>query len=136
MATDIRQTDDTSMSSLVKGIIDDASELFKQQIAMAKWEVQNEITKGKQAASALAVGAALASVGALLLCFALVHGLHFFFGPDLPLWACYLIIGGLFAVAGGIFLYTGSSKAADISLVPEQTIESAKENAQWIQSHT
>jgi uncharacterized membrane protein len=134
MATDIQDTENASMASLVKGIIDDASELVKQQIAMAKWEVQNEINKGKQAAAALAIGAGLAAVGGLLLCFGLVHMLHTFV-PDLPLWACYLIVGGLFAVAGGLFLYTGSSKAADINLVPEQTIETAKENAQWIQNH-
>jgi hypothetical protein len=55
---------------------------------------------------------------------------------NLPLWACYGIVGGVFAILGGVLLYTGKTKAAEIDVVPQQTVETMKENAAWIRQKT
>jgi hypothetical protein len=36
----------------------------------------------------------------------------------LPLWACYGIVGGLFAVVGGVLLVLGKQKMARLHVVP------------------
>ena len=63
----------------------------------------------------------------------LVHLVHWLGmrQPDpnvaVPLWACYGIVGFLFAAVGGAVLYRGASKASEIQVPPKQTVESLKE---------
>jgi hypothetical protein len=64
----------------------------------------------------------------------LVHLLYALTG--LPLWGCYAIVGGVLLSAGLIILYTGKKTAEEIKVVPEETVETLKENAQWIKEQT
>jgi hypothetical protein len=135
-----------SLSSLVGGIINDAQQLIRQEVTLARREIQDELTKAKSAAVSFGTGVALAVVGVLLLGHMLVYLLHWLATrqyPDgtvmveyLPLWGCYAIVGGLsVAVAGGL-LYAAKSQAKKIDLVPRQTVETMKENVQWIKNQT
>jgi len=65
MATNVH-TDDTSMTSLVRGIIDDAQELIKQQFALFKAEVREDSRKTQEATTILGTGALLSLAGFLL----------------------------------------------------------------------
>ena len=58
MATDLRTGPEPSVTALVTGIISDAQDLFRQQLALFKEEVTSEFHKAKEAAisSALGVG--------------------------------------------------------------------------------
>jgi hypothetical protein len=125
-----------SVSSLVGGIISDAQQLIRQEVALAKREVQDEVTKAKTAAASLASGAAFALLGSALLCFMLVYLLYWLTSEHLPLWACFGIIGGGLAVIGLILLYAARNKASEIRVVPPRTAETMKENVQWIKSQT
>src|SRR5581483_10592956 len=101
---------------------------------MAKLEVQNELRKTKTAAVSLGVGISVTAVGGVLLLLMLVHLLHAL--TDLPLWGCYGIVGGVLVVAGLIMLYTGKKAAEQIEVVPQETVETMKENEQWIKEQT
>jgi hypothetical protein len=128
-----------SMSSLVGGIINDAQQLVRQEITLARQEIHQEVNKAKTAALSLALGGVVAFFGGLLLSFALVH-LLYWLTNDLherfPLWACYGIVGGLCALVGVLLLVAARNKAGDIHLVPPQTAETLKENVQWIKNQT
>jgi hypothetical protein len=125
-----------SVSSLVGGIIDDAQQLIRQEVQLARREIQEEIRKAKAAALSLALGAFVALLGAVLLSLMLVH-LLFWATNDLhqqfPLWAWYAIVGGLFVAVGAALLYAARTKAGEIHLVPPQTAQTLRENVQWIQ---
>ena len=56
-----------SVTGLVSGIIQDAQELFKQQVALAKAEIKADFHRTVRAATALAVGAAFAVLAAVLI---------------------------------------------------------------------
>jgi len=120
------------MSSLVGGIITDAQRLVRQEVALARREMQVELDKAKAASLGLAVGLGLALLGAVHLTLTVVFLLHL----AIDLWACFLIVGGVLAIAGAVVLAVAIRQVRDISLVPPQTAETLREDVQWLQNQT
>jgi hypothetical protein len=131
MASEVQAGSDPSVTGLVTGILHDAEELFKQQVALLKHEVKEDIRKTKEATAALAAGGIVLGVGAVLLCWALVRLLSWAI-PGLPLWGSFGIVGGTFAVLGAILLYAGKKKLDSFNPLPDESAEALKENVQWI----
>jgi Putative Actinobacterial Holin-X, holin superfamily III len=121
---------DPTLAQLVSDLMSDAKELLRQELALAKYEITQEVRKTKGALISLGVGIGIISLAGLFLIVMLVHALHAFTG--LPLWACYGIIGGMLAVVGMVMLYSGKKKISHIDMVPQQTVETMKENVKWI----
>jgi hypothetical protein len=131
MASEVQTgCDNATVTGLVTGIIHDAEELFKQEVALLKAEMREDFRKTKDSVIALSAGAAVAAVGGLLLCWMLVYILNEVVG--VPLWGSFGIVGGTFAVLGAILLYAGVKKLESFNPLPDQTAESLKENVQWI----
>jgi Putative Actinobacterial Holin-X, holin superfamily III len=125
--------DQSSVTGLVTGIINDAQELFKQQLALLKAEVRDDLRKTRDAALALGVGAGVAAVGGVMLCWMLAYLLNWAVGDDrLPLWACVGIVGGLLTLVGGVLLYLGKKKFDSFNPLPDETAQALKENVEWI----
>src|SRR2546430_1801900 len=82
----------TSVTSLVTGIVSDAQELLKQQVALLKHDVRSDIRQAKEALTSLAIGGAIPALGAILLCFMLVHFMYWLV-PAVPLWGWFAIVG-------------------------------------------
>jgi hypothetical protein len=115
---------------LLAGLMHDAMVLLRQEVALAKHELRAELWTIIFAVMSLGVGGGIAAIGGLLLILMLIHLLQAL--TALPLWACYGIVGGLFAVVGGVLLILGKQKLAHMHLVPQDTVATMKENAQWI----
>src|SRR5438445_13196616 len=103
MANDLQTGTEPSLTGLVTGIIHDAQDLLKQQIALFKQEIKDDVRKTKEAVLSLSVGLGILMVGGLLWCLMLVHLLEWAF-PGLPLWSCYGIVGLVFAAWRGALL--------------------------------
>jgi hypothetical protein len=52
-------------------------------------------------------------------------------GAIMPYWLSSLIVGLVVIVIGAILINSGRSSLTDLSLVPEQSVESLKEDARW-----
>jgi hypothetical protein len=131
----MRTSSEPSITALVTGIISDGQELIKQQFALLRREVEEEIEQAKTAALFLALGAGIVAVGGLLLAFLLVYLLAN--TTTIPLWGCFGIVGGGLATIGALCLYFGRREAADVVLTPPpQTAEAIKENVQWLKEQT
>ncbi len=128
------QNEAPSMASLVGGIISDAQRLVRQEVALARREMQVELDKAKQASLALSIGLGCALLGAIHLTFMVVYLL--FEVAHIPLWADFLIVGGILAIVGGVLLAVAVGQLRTISLVPPQTAETLQENVQWLQNQT
>jgi drug/metabolite transporter (DMT)-like permease len=136
MSTDLQSAPEPSMASLAGGIVSDAQALIKQELALAKREIIDELTKAKQAAGFLGVGIVTASLGGLLVALMLVHLLHWATSEELPLWSCYGIVAAVLVILGtGLFLF-GKRRVSDVHLTPEQTIATMKDNVQWFKNQT
>jgi hypothetical protein len=124
-----------SITALVASIANDAAKLIEQQFVLLRQEVADEIHQARVAAIAMATGAGLAATGGFLILLMIVYGLNAW--TELPLWSCYGLVGGLAAGMGGLVLYFGTKKAADIQLMPPpQTAEAVKENVEWLKNPT
>jgi hypothetical protein len=132
MASDLRNASEPSLASLVGGIIGDAQQLTKQEVALARREISDELTKTKQAAITLGIGLGVAILGMLLLAFMGVYLLNELAG--LPHRASFLIVGGASLIVGILLVFVGKVRADQIHVVPQQTTETMR--VQWLKNQT
>lgn len=126
--------DQGTMTELVSGIIADAQTLIKQQFAMAKAEVRENVQRTVDASKFFGAGVAVGSIGVLLLSVALVY-LAQWLMPDTPLWACWAIVGGGFLLVGIGLFFSGVRRCKSVSAYPEKSINALSENMSWIKDH-
>jgi len=122
---------ESSMTGLVAGIIDDVQRLMGQQLKLFRREVQDDVAKVLEAMILLGVGAAAAVVAGILVAFGIAHWMSAAF-PNLPLWACYSIVGGVLAVLGGALLIAGTRLLDSFNPLPDESAEAMKENVQCL----
>ena len=112
----------TSVSTLVNSAITDAQSLVRQQIELAKAEV-TQSAKQAAGASGLFIGAAV--LGFLAFVFALVAGAYGFVAAGLPVWAGFLIVGGILLLIAIILGLGGKSRTKHIT-PPQRAISQAE----------
>ncbi len=130
MASGLQKASKPSVTLLVHELINNTKQLLLRELELAKHEIGEGLRKTKSVATSLGIGIAVAGIGIILLVLMLVHLLHAV--TDIPLWGSYGIVGGLLTILAGGVLYMAKKKAGEISLAPEQTVETMKEDIRWI----
>jgi hypothetical protein len=116
------------IGEVAKELTSDLSLLVRQEIELAKAEMAE---KGRTAAPGLGMfgGAgivALCAAGAITAFLVLVFSLF------LPEWAAALIVGAVLAAIAYLLIRQGKERVAEAGKpVPEQTIETVKEDVEW-----
>jgi predicted butyrate kinase (DUF1464 family) len=122
-----QQAPDGSVGELVSAVTSDAQALFRQEVELAKAEVRQEaVTAGKAAGMYGGAGFAgymVAVFLSLTATFALANVMD-------GAWAA-LIVTGAWAVIGAVLFLLARSRMRSVSVRPDQTMESLKENARW-----
>lgn len=111
-------------------IAHDTERLLDQHLDLARAEVVRGLREVPAAAVAVAAGAGLVATGGVLGSVMLVHALHR--STRVPLWGCYGLVGGLAAALGVGLISAGARRAAQIQLVPRETLAVLREDVQWI----
>jgi len=138
MATQVPTSPEPAVSTLVKGIVDDLGDLIKQQFKFGLAEVKTDLHKSKEAVTVLAIGVGTAFLGVLFASLMLVYLLHWLSSPpgadkaSLPLWSCYAIVGLVFLGSGACLIWAGVKKFNSFNPLPDKTVDTLKENVQWI----
>lgn len=125
-----RPPEETSIASLFGDMIGDAQQLVRKEFELAKYEIRGEVDKAKDGAISLAIGAAIAVVGAFLLIQMVVQLLIDL--ANLAPWLAYLIVGAPLALVGFFLLQRGSSRVQEVDPVPHETIENVRKDVAWI----
>jgi hypothetical protein len=125
-------TSEPTLAQLLTGLMHDAQTLLRQEVALATHEIRIELRRTIRAVMFLGLGIGIAAIGGWLLILMVVHLLHAL--TALPLWACYGIVGGLFATSGIVLLVLGKQKLAHVHLMPQATVKTMKEHVQWIKT--
>jgi membrane protein len=121
-----------SISTLVSGILNDAKDLFAQELRLARLELRQDIQKTKTAGVALGIGLGITGLGLVMLLLMIVHLIDTY--TNLPLWGSYGIVGVVLAAVGVGLLMMGKNKVAEVDFIPQQTAEAVKEDVGWIRA--
>jgi hypothetical protein len=126
-------TDDRSIGELFAELSRDTRTLIQQEVRLAKTELAEKAGRMKKGAGFLVGGGLLAYGGLLAIVAALILGLA---DIGLPGWAAALV-GGIVAAGGGSLLVrVGLAALRPQALLPHQTVETLKEDAQWLKNET
>lgn len=129
MTTNAPAKDERSLGELFSDLASDTSNLVKQEVALATTELTQKAVKVGTNVGYLVVGGAVGY--AALLCFiaALVIGLGNLLGNY---WLSALIVGIVITVAAVVLILSAVSALKRTTLTPTQTVETIKEDAQWL----
>lgn len=117
-----------SLPELVGDMTQDLSTLLRKEVELAREEIKVEVRKAARAGGgfgAAAYAGVLAGVG-------LVMTLGFLLDEVLPTWVAFLIVTLLLAAGAAVAFLAGKKQLQTIEPVPEQTIETLKEDKQWL----
>jgi hypothetical protein len=123
---------ETSVGELIGNISNDLSQLFRQEVDLAKAEIKQEAGKAGKAAGMLGAAGFAGYLVVILLSFALVAALSNVMDPG---WAA-LIVAVLWAVIGGVLYSVGRKRLKTVDPVPRRTVDTIKEDAQWLKNPT
>ena len=122
-----------SISELLKDLATETSTLVRQEIDLAKAEMTDRAKRAGKGAGMLAAGA----VAALLALGALTAGLIAALDLAMPTWLAALIVTAIHGAIAGVLVQTGRKQVQEAAPpVPEDTIESVKEDVQWAKTRT
>jgi uncharacterized membrane protein YqjE len=127
--TDLR---DNSIGDLLKQLSEETSTLVKQELALARAELQEQ---GKRAG----LGAGMlggAGVAGLLTLGALTATLIGVLDTAMSFWLAALIVTVIWAAVAGVLALQGRNKIQQATPPAPQTVETVKEDVQWAKTRT
>jgi hypothetical protein len=123
---------ETSVGELIGSISDDLSRLFRQEVELAKAELKQEAAKAGKAAGMLGGAGFAGYLAVVLLSFALVFGL----GNVIDLGWAALIVAVIWGAIGAVLYASGRKKLKTVDPMPRRTVDTIKEDAQWLKNPT
>lgn len=126
------EKDNYPISTLISDLVEDLTQLFRQEIILAKTEMSENISQVVRGGVGLAMGGMVLFAGFLVLMFCAVLALANVMAP----WVAALIVGGVAALMGLVLLAIGRNKLKAQNIAPLQTVESLKRDKELAKEHT
>lgn len=120
------------VGSLVREVAEDLSTLLRQELQLAKVETKQEVVEAGKAGGAFG-GAGLA--GWMTVLFASL-AVMFALGAVMPLGWAALIVAVIWGIAAAALFVTARNRMRAVNFVPEKTVETVKEDVQWLQNRS
>lgn len=120
------------LPELLRSVLTDAGLLIRQEIALAKLEMQRSATRLAKQSVFIAAGGFLIALGLLVLLVFLILLLGQLLGDEY--WLSTLIIGALLCVTGLLVIAKGRRGLRRDRLVPAESIASLNETRAWVES--
>lgn len=122
--------EERSIGDLFSELAAETSTLVRQEVALAQTELtEKAISVGKNVGF-LVVGGAVAYAALLALLAALIIGLAYL----IPAWAAALIVGAIVGIVAFLLISWALKALKKTELAPRQTVETLKEDAQWLKN--
>ena len=106
--------------------------LARDEVALARRELEQKLKTVQSAAAVVAIGAIVALIATLSVCAAVIIALAEYVGP----WQSALIVGLILGMAAEVTILIGVSRFKRTGLRPEKTIETLEENKEWLKEMT
>ncbi len=124
--------DDRSLGELFSELAQETSTLVRQEVDLAKTEMGEKASRVGKDVGFLAAGGAVAYAGLL----AILAGVIVVLDTFLPLWLAAVLVGLVVAAVGYFLVKKGLDALKKEDVAPRQTIETLKEDGQWIKDQT
>jgi uncharacterized membrane protein YqjE len=134
-----RERDDQrSLGQILKELSTETSTLLRQEVDLAKTEMSEKASRVGSNLGSVAVGGAVAFLGALALLSSVVAGLisllDQFIDLEVAVWLAPLLVGIALAAVGYGLIKKALETLKRESLTPRRTTESLQENKEWLKS--
>jgi xanthine/uracil permease len=128
-----------SIPTLLRDLRDETTTLLRQEVALAKSEMKENVSRMGSHAAQIAIGGFVAYAGIIVLLIGIGHLLGALLiraGLDeqVAQWLAPSIVGLIVAIIGWMMLAKAKNAMAHDDLAPKQTIDSLRENKEWAQS--
>ncbi len=121
-------SENRSLGELFSELSADMSDLLQKEVALAQAEMMGKVSKVAGGAG-MAVGGGMVAYAGLIL---LLITLAFFLAQWMAVWVALGIVAVIALAIGLVLLQVGRGRIQNTSLTPEKTIESLKDNAEWV----
>jgi hypothetical protein len=119
-----------SIPALIRGVMEDARELIREEIALARAEIREEMSGVRTVGVAFGAAAMTGVIAVVLLCVAIGGAIAYAF--SWPAWAGYGLVAILLAATAYGCVALGRSRLTTIRALPKTTA-TVRENIAWIQ---
>jgi uncharacterized membrane protein YqjE len=120
------------LSEMVSGVVENLQNIVRYEVQLAKTELTDEAKTAGKGIAMLAVGALVGFYAVGLFLLTAVWAL----ATQVDRWLAALIVGVVVAVVAGILAMIGKKQLEEFNPKPEQTIESVKEDIEWVKQQT
>ena len=124
--------DDRTLGELFSELAQETSTLVRQEVYLAKTEMSQKASRVGKDVGFLAAGGVVAYAGLL----AILAGLIVLLGQVIPMWLSALLVGLVVAAVGYFLIKKGLDALKREDVAPWQTMETLKEDGQWIKDQT
>ena len=124
------QRDERSMGDLFKELAAETGTLVRQEVALAQAEISAKASSVGKNVGYLAVGGAVGFAAVLALLAGAVLGLSYF----VPAWLAAILVGVAVGITAYVLISSALTELRQTNFVPEETVESLKEDAQWLKN--
>lgn len=128
----IGDREERSLGELFAELSRETSTLVRQEVDLAKTELQTKASKVGKDVAYIGAGAAVAYAGFL----AIVAAVIILLAAVIPWWIAALLVGVIVAGVGYYLIQQGLAALRRVDVAPRETIETMKENAQWAREQT
>lgn len=125
-------TEERSVSNVLQDILRNLQDMVRSEIRLAKVEIREEVSRTMWSGVWIAAGA----VGALSAAMFLLWTLAYALATRMPMWSATLVVAVVMATGAAFLLVGGIQRMKRIQPIPERTVESVKENLEWIKQST
>jgi len=136
MAVPGERKEERSIGQLLKELTQESSTLLKQEVSLAKTEMSEKASRVGANLGEVAVGGAVAFLGAIALLLAVVYGLtsilNNFMNQEVAVWLAPLVVGGILAAVGYSLIQKALATLKQESITPQKTTQSLQENKEWL----
>jgi len=123
-----RPAGDRPLGELFADLANETSSLVRSEVELAKVELTQKATKVGRNIGSLVVGGAIAYAALLALLAATILVLDM----AMPAWVAALIVGLIVGAVAWMLIGKAIAELRKMQLTPRETVESLKEDAQWI----
>ena len=124
------KNDERSLGDLFTELAAETGTLVRHEVALAQAELTAKATLVGKNVGFLAVGGAVGYAAMLAIVAGIIIGLSYF----MPAWLAAIIVGAVIGIAAFMLISSALAELKKTNIKPEETVESIKEDAQWLKN--